>query len=25
VFPFVAFPIQPNPKGINNPDTRIRL
>ncbi len=24
-FPFVAFPIQPNPKGINNPDTRIRL
>jgi hypothetical protein len=25
VFPFLAFPIQPNPKGINNPDTRIRL
>lgn len=25
VFPFVSFPIQPNPKGINNPDTRIRL
>jgi len=25
VFPYVAFPIQPNPKGINNPDTRIRL
>jgi hypothetical protein len=25
VFPFFAFPIQPNPKGINNPDTRIRL
>ncbi len=25
VFPFVAFPIQPNPKGINSKDTRIRL